>query len=69
MTHAEPKVGSTIDFSADGKHHRHLSIPHSRNASGWGAKGIKAREDLRSALRVNLRPMDYEPKLLMVLRY
>ena len=41
MTHAEPKVGSTIDFSADGKHHRHLSIPHSRNASGWGGQGHK----------------------------
>lgn len=37
MTQAEPKVSSTIDFSVDGKHHGHLSIPHSRNASGWGA--------------------------------
>jgi len=37
MTNAEPKVSSTVDFSADGKHHGHLSIPHSCNESGWGA--------------------------------
>jgi hypothetical protein len=28
-----------------------------KDGAPWG---IKAREDLRSALRVNLRPMDYE---------
>ncbi|MCP4979292.1 MAG: N-alpha-acetyl diaminobutyric acid deacetylase DoeB [Gammaproteobacteria bacterium] len=37
MTQTEPKVSSSIDFSTDGKHHGHLSIPHSRNDSGWGA--------------------------------
>ncbi|MCP4487393.1 MAG: N-alpha-acetyl diaminobutyric acid deacetylase DoeB [Gammaproteobacteria bacterium] len=37
MTLTEPKVSSTIDFFADGKHYGHLSIPHSRNDSGWGA--------------------------------
>ena len=36
-------------------------MTESRVVSGDGApKGIKAREDLRSALWVNLRPMDYE---------
>lgn len=33
----EPKVSSTIDFSANGEHHGHLSIPDSRNDSAWGA--------------------------------
>lgn len=37
MTQTEPKVSATVDFSVDGKHHGHLSIPHSRNDSGWGA--------------------------------
>ena len=37
MTQTEPKVSSTISFSADGKHHGHLCIPHSRNDAGWGA--------------------------------
>ncbi len=37
MTNTEPKVSSTLDFSAQGKHHGYLSIPHSRNDSGWGA--------------------------------
>ena len=37
MAGTGPKVSSSIDFSADGKHHGHLSIPHSRNDSGWGA--------------------------------
>ncbi|MDH3389590.1 MAG: succinylglutamate desuccinylase/aspartoacylase family protein [Gammaproteobacteria bacterium] len=37
MTQTEPKVSSTVDFSADGKQHGHLSVPHSRNDSGWGA--------------------------------
>ncbi len=37
MTESEPKVSSTVDFSANGKHHGYLSIPHSRNDSGWGA--------------------------------
>lgn len=34
---SEPKVSSTVDFSANGKHFGRLSIPHSRNESGWGA--------------------------------
>jgi N-alpha-acetyl-L-2,4-diaminobutyrate deacetylase len=33
----EPKVSSTVDFDSNGKHFGHLSIPHSRNESGWGA--------------------------------
>ncbi len=37
MTQTEPKVSASIDFSADGKYHGHLNIPHSRNDSGWGA--------------------------------
>ena len=37
MNHTEPKVSLTIDLLADGKHHGHLIIPHSRNESGWGA--------------------------------
>ncbi len=37
MNPTEPKVDATIDFAVDGKHHGHLSIPHSRNDSGWGA--------------------------------
>jgi N-alpha-acetyl-L-2,4-diaminobutyrate deacetylase len=37
MANSEPKVSSSIDFSAEGKHFGHLSIPHSRNDSGWGA--------------------------------
>jgi hypothetical protein len=37
MTKTEPKVSSTLDFSSDRKHQGHLSIPHSRNDSGWGA--------------------------------
>ena len=37
MTDQEPKVGATVDFEADGKQHGHLSVPHSRNESGWGA--------------------------------
>ena len=37
MTQTEPKVSTTVDFSVEGKHHGHLSIPHSRNDSGWGA--------------------------------
>jgi len=44
----------------------HVSLTENRgnrlNLKGkdGAPKGIKAREDLRSALRVNLRPMDYE---------
>ncbi|NQV47786.1 MAG: succinylglutamate desuccinylase/aspartoacylase family protein [Rhodospirillaceae bacterium] len=34
---SDSKVTATIDFSSDGKHWGHLSIPHSRNASAWGA--------------------------------
>ncbi|HJP06613.1 MAG: N-alpha-acetyl diaminobutyric acid deacetylase DoeB [Proteobacteria bacterium] len=37
MTQTESKVSTTVDFSVDGKHYGHLSIPHSRNDSGWGA--------------------------------
>jgi N-alpha-acetyl-L-2,4-diaminobutyrate deacetylase len=37
MKQAEPKVSSSIDFAAGGKQYGHLSIPHSRNSSGWGA--------------------------------
>jgi len=44
----QKKINSTASVSTDQK-----------QESG-APKGIKAREDLRSALRVNLRPMDYE---------
>ena len=37
MAEKEPKVSCTIDFDADGKHSGHLSVPHSRNDSAWGA--------------------------------
>ncbi len=37
MDEAQPKVSSTVDFSAAGKHHGYLRVPHSRNDSGWGA--------------------------------
>jgi N-alpha-acetyl-L-2,4-diaminobutyrate deacetylase len=37
MPGTEPKVGISIDIDADGKQFGHLSIPHSRNDSGWGA--------------------------------
>jgi N-alpha-acetyl-L-2,4-diaminobutyrate deacetylase len=37
MPETEPKVGISIDIDADGKQFGHLSIPHSRNESGWGA--------------------------------
>ena len=37
MPGTEPKVGISIDIEAEGKHFGHLSIPHSRNESGWGA--------------------------------
>ena len=37
MTESEPKVGISIDIEADGKQFGHLSVPHSRNESGWGA--------------------------------
>ena len=33
----EPKVGISIDIEAEGKQFGHLSVPHSRNESGWGA--------------------------------
>ena len=34
---SEPKVGISIDIEAEGKQFGHLSVPHSRNDSGWGA--------------------------------
>ena len=34
---SESKVGISIDIEADGKQFGHLSVPHSRNESGWGA--------------------------------
>ena len=37
MTELDSKVGATVDYEADGKQHGYLSIPHSRNDSGWGA--------------------------------
>ena len=37
MKQTELKVNATIDFSAEGKHHGHLSTPHSRNDAAWGA--------------------------------
>ncbi len=37
MPGTEPKVAISIDIEADGKQFGHLSIPHSRNESGWGA--------------------------------
>ena len=37
MTDREPKVGISIDIEADGKQFGHLSVPNSRNESGWGA--------------------------------
>ena len=33
----KPKVGISIDIEAEGKQFGHLSVPHSRNESGWGA--------------------------------
>jgi len=33
----QTKITSTIDYSKNGKHFGYLSIPHSRNDSGWGA--------------------------------
>jgi len=33
----EPKVGISINIEADGKQFGHLSVPHSRNESAWGA--------------------------------
>jgi N-alpha-acetyl-L-2,4-diaminobutyrate deacetylase len=37
MAASEPKVGISIDIEAEGKQFGHLSVPHSRNESGWGA--------------------------------
>ena len=37
MATKEPKVGISIDIEAEGKQFGHLSVPHSRNESGWGA--------------------------------
>ena len=37
MAGTEPKVGISIDIEADGKQFGHLSVPHSRNESAWGA--------------------------------
>ena len=34
---SETKVGISIDIEAEGKQFGHLSVPHSRNDSGWGA--------------------------------
>ncbi len=34
---SEPKVWISIDIEAEGKQFGHLSVPHSRNESGWGA--------------------------------
>jgi N-alpha-acetyl-L-2,4-diaminobutyrate deacetylase len=33
----EPKVSSSVDFDANGKLFGHLTIPHSRDDSAWGA--------------------------------
>ena len=37
MVASETKVGISIDIEAEGKQFGHLSVPHSRNDSGWGA--------------------------------
>ena len=37
MPDKKPKVSATVDFEADGKQFGYLSVPHSRNESGWGA--------------------------------
>ena len=37
MMASEPKAGISIDIEAEGKQFGHLSVPHSRNESGWGA--------------------------------
>ena len=37
MPEKEPKVSATVEFEADGKQFGYLSVPHSRNESGWGA--------------------------------
>lgn len=37
MTAPESKVSASVDLGVDGKRFGHLSIPHSRNSSGWGA--------------------------------
>jgi len=31
------RITATVDFAADGKQVGHLSVPHSRNTSAWGA--------------------------------
>ncbi len=41
MPGTEPKVAISIDIEADGKQFGHLSIPHSRNESGWGAVHLR----------------------------
>jgi N-alpha-acetyl-L-2,4-diaminobutyrate deacetylase len=33
----EPRISSSIDFDANGKHFGYLNIPYSRNESAWGA--------------------------------
>lgn len=33
----EPKVSASVDFGASGKHFGHLTVPHSRDDSAWGA--------------------------------
>ena len=37
MVTTEPKVDVSIDIEIDGKQFGHLTVPHSRNDSGWGA--------------------------------
>ena len=37
MVASETKVGISIDIEAEGKQFGHLSVPHSRNDSDWGA--------------------------------
>jgi len=37
MDDRESPISASIDFEAHGKHHGHLSVPHSRDSSAWGS--------------------------------
>ncbi len=37
MSETEPKVGCSIDLTAEGKHFGYLNVPHSHDRSAWGA--------------------------------
>jgi len=37
MDDTDSAIGASIDFEAEGKHHGHLIVPHSRDSSAWGS--------------------------------